>query len=58
MYKNSFRNLIRAKITMTDKSITTESMILELIPKKKFKGFFIYIHNYHKNFLNHFNWTN
>ena len=43
---------------MTDKSITTESMILELIPKKKFKGFFIYIHNYHKNFLNHFNWTN
>ena len=42
---------------MTDGSVTTESLILELIPKS-LKVQFTYTHDYCIKILNHFNRTN
>ena len=48
---------VSAKYTMTDGSVTTESLILELIPKS-LKVQFTYTHDYCMKILNHFNRTN
>ena len=50
--------ILLTKTTMTDESITTRGLILQLIPKRSLKVYFIYINYYYIQIMNYFKMSN